>query len=119
MPKILRGSPVYWNGKKIAEVQKSNYQIKGGVTQEIGAEGFLGNALGPILTMLKLDCAVPVEGMTTRLQVQQSGKLGVIADGKQHLIDATVNDVTYDSDNASGKNTASFDFSGGQPVIAG
>lgn len=119
MPKIMRGSPVYWNGKKIAEIQKSSYQLKGNVTQEIGAEGFYGNSLGPVLSTLKLDCSIPVEGMTTRLLPQQNGKLGVIADGKMHVIEATVNDVSYESDFTSGKNSGSFDFTGGAPAISG
>lgn len=118
MPQIIRGSAVLWNGKKIAEVQKSNYQLNGNVTPEVGSEGFLGNSLGPIMSKLKLDCIVPVTGLTTRLNVQQSGNLGVYADGKLHTIEATVDSATYDSDNATGKNTVAFEFSGGTPRIS-
>jgi hypothetical protein len=47
---VSRFSPVYWNGKKIAETQKVSYTENGNVTQEIASEGFLCNSLGPILT---------------------------------------------------------------------
>jgi hypothetical protein len=113
---VSRFSPVYWNGKKIAETQKVSYTENGNVTQEIASEGFLCNSLGPILTDCKIDCILTTAGMTTRLQVQQTGKLGTLIDGRMKVIDATVAQAQYDSDAEKGRSSATFSFTGGAPT---
>lgn len=116
--KVMRGAPVYWKGKLIGEVNKADYEDNGNVSQEITTQGFEGNALGARVTSGSFDCSLFVEGMANKMHPQESGPLGFVTDGQQHLIDATIGTCKYSTDHASGKNSVSFSWTGGPPEIS-
>jgi hypothetical protein len=117
MASITRFSPMYWNGKKLAFVQKGNYKINANVTQELGADGFMGNSLGAILTSASIEGLCTKQGNTTKLRAQETGKLGIVADGELHQFEATVGEIEYDTESEKGRSTIKVSFTGGAPQI--
>lgn len=116
MAEITRNSPVLWNGKKIGKAQKNTYDQNGNVGQELTDDGIV-YTFGPVLTTLKIDIMSPVAGPGITVEVQEQGTLQVLCEGKLHTIPAAMTSKSQDSEAASGKNTATWNFVGGKPVI--
>ena len=118
--KVMRGSPFYWNGKKLGTVNKGSFNDNGNVAQEITSEGFVGNSLGARVTDGDFDCSIFIDDPShVALQPQESGKLGFVSAGnKQYVVDATINAAKHTTDHAAGKSHVNFSWTGGPPDIS-
>ena len=120
---VFRQAPVFFKGKKIAEIESAKYNIATNREAQIGAEGYMGHSKGPIITKISANCVIPVSGMTSRITTAlltgESVTIGIAVDGQLHQIDMTATTADFDTDTKSGNLKGSFEFEGGQPEVTG
>lgn len=120
-PRVKAGA-VFYNKKRVAELQKFKYKIKNGSGQELADSGAY-NTDGKVTTEISADMIVPVTGLSISavkdLIEQRNAEivLGVV-DGRLHVVDdARPIDVEIEGDIPSGKQTAAFNWQGGEPKL--
>jgi len=116
---VVRNAPIYQNGKKIAEVETGDLEVRDGGEPQIGAEGYLDDSDGPITSTLTCNTILPVAGMTVRIAVGGRYTMGMFIDGvmKQARMKCRMAKYTTDSKNGTAK--GQFEFGGGQPSESG
>lgn len=120
----IRKAEVYFNGKKVAEIESAEYEIDSGDEAQHGAEGVMGFSKGQITTKITANVIVPVAGLTTTLESALLNKLpvtlGWAAGGKIHQIpDMNTMKASYKTDSKAGTLKGSFEFNGGAPDVTG
>jgi hypothetical protein len=120
---VIRNAPIYFKGKKIAEVETGSYEISSGDEPQFGTDGLLGHSSGAITTKITLNVIVPVAGisvtMTGALLAKEQVTMGILVDAKLHQIDMNPMSANFQTDSKAGKVTGAFEFNGGAPVAVG
>ena len=119
----IRSASVYFEGKKIAEIESAEYDIESGDEPHHGTDGLLGWSKGQITTKFTANVIVPVAGMTTTLEsallTKKQVTLGWAAGGKLHQATCNPMRANYKSDSKTGSLKGTFEFQGGQPDVTG
>lgn len=120
---IIRPLPLYFNGKKIAEVSDGSYDITSNDEAHIATEGYFGHSDGATTSKVNPNCVIPVRGMqTTVIDVllnKRYVQMGIPVDGKFHQVDMRCVSANYKWDHKNGSMMGSFAFEGGEPDLAG
>lgn len=120
---IIRALPMYFNGKKIAEVSDGTYDIASGDEAHVATEGYMGHSDGATMTKVNANTVIPVAGMTTTVEDALLNKryvsIGIPVNGKFHQIDMRVVNANYKWDFKTGSCSGSFSFEGGAPEPIG
>lgn len=119
----FRSAPIYFKGKKIAEIESGDYTIDSGDEPQHGTDGLMGFSKGQITTKVTANVVVPVAGLTTTLEAALLNKdtvtIGVAVGGKLHQIDMNPMTCSYKSDSKAGTLKGTFEFHGGKPDVSG
>lgn len=116
---IIRALPLYYQGKKFAEVSSGTYDINSGDEAQFGTEGYMGHSDGATVSKIDADVVVPVPGITETVLADMLAKkyvqMGIFADGafNQHTMRITHASYTWDSKTGAAK--GKFTFEGGPP----
>ena len=117
--RVIRNAPIYFKGKKIAEIETASYEINSGDEAQIGTDGYLGHSKGAITSKFDANVIVPVAGLgvtvTDALLRKEDVNIGFFADGKMHQAECRTTTARFDSDSRAGKLTGTFSFEGGKP----
>ncbi len=122
-PRVKHAS-IFYNGKRVATMTGCKVRIKNGSGQEM-ADGGTFNTDGQVTSEISADNVVPITGMgvpmITDLIAQRNAEITVgIMDGRIFVFDdARPIDVEINSEVASGKQTAAFNWQSGPPKITG
>lgn len=120
---IIRALPVYFNGKKIAELSDGTYNIASGDEAHVATEGYMGHSDGATMSKVNCNCVIPVKGMQTTVEDALINKryvsIGLPVNGKFHQIDMRCITADYKWDFKTGSCTGAFAFEGGGPEITG
>ena len=123
MANTIRSASVYFEGKKIAEIESADYTIDSGDEPHHGQEGLYGFSKGQITTKVSTNVIVPVSGLSTTLESallqKKQVNIGWAAGGKLHQITMNVMSCNYKSDSKSGSLKGTFEFHGGAPDVTG
>lgn len=123
LPRIKSASVLY-NNRRVAVMQGFTYRYKTNSGQEITDAG-IHNTTGVATTELSCDAVDPIGGLgvpiiTDMLAKKQASISIAFVDGKIHVIDdAEPVDFEVTGEKASGKQTAKFNWTGGQPKVTG
>jgi len=119
----FRAVPIYFKGKKIAEIESADYTISSGDEAQHGSDGVLGYSKGQTTTKLVCNVVVPVAGMSSTLEAALLNKetvtMGLAIGGKLHQIDMNPMECNYKSDSKAGTLKGTFNFEGGAPDVTG
>lgn len=120
---IIRPFPLYYKGKKVAEIRSGSYEVDSGDEPQIGTDGLLGYSDGTVITKIDTNMIVPVPGVSVTILSDMLAKkyvsIGIFADGKSHQMDMRILKAKYDWDSQSGHALGAFSFGGGAPDITG
>ena len=120
---VIRQAPIYFKGKKIAEIETADYEINGNDEPAFGSDGLLGFTSGAMTTRITCNVIVPVAGLTSTLTAALLAKeqvtIGVLVDAKLHQIDMQPMTARFQSDSKAGSLKGSFEFQGGAPEATG
>jgi hypothetical protein len=116
----VRAVPIYFRGKKIAEIESAEYTHESGDEEATVTDGVVyTEGLGR--TSLVCNTIVPVGGLTTDLKGALIRKeevvMGVPVDGGFEQIKMRCMQRKYNVDVKTGKLTGSFTFNGGEPDV--
>ena len=118
---VFRAYPLYLNGKKVAEVASSTYEISTNNANQIGLEGVLGQSRGARETKIDFDTVVPIAGMQINIDdiiaSEATVGLGVVVNGRMQLVSGTISGATYTSDSKEGTTKGKYSFMGGAPQL--
>jgi hypothetical protein len=119
----FRAAPMYFKGKKIAEVESGEYTISSGDEAQHGTEGVMGYSKGQTTTKMVCNVVVPVAGLSTTLESALLNKetvtMGIAVGGKLHQIDMNPMECNYKSDGKAGTLKGTFNYEGGAPDVSG
>ena len=120
---IIRPFPLYYVGKKVAEIRSGSYEVDSGDEPQIGTDGLLGYSDGTVITKIDANLIVPVPGVGVTIIGDMLAKkyvsIGIYADGKSHQMVMRILKAKYDWDSQSGHALGAFSFGGGKPDLAG
>ena len=121
---VIRGLPVYINGKKAATVNKWSLKFKNNREPMFGADGLLTHTKGASSFELQVTEITPIIGssltdINKKLLNQEDIQIGVPIG--QQLVTCTCAGTGhgFESDSESGKVTGEATFSGGVPTVQG
>lgn len=117
---FTRNAPVYAEGKKIAEIEKAQYELESGDEPQFTDAGVVWSN-GRITSKITCDCIIPQPGMTTRLTTmllqKKTVRIGIVVDGQMHQIPMRPMRAKFDSDTKTGSLKGSFEFNGAEPDV--
>lgn len=120
---IIRATPVYLNGKKIAELSDGTYDIASGDEAHVATDGYIGHSDGATMSKISANCVVPVKGMQVTVDDILLNKryvsVGVLVNAKFHMIDMRLVNSNYKWDFKTGSFNGAFSFEGGPPEVTG
>ncbi len=120
---IIRAFPLYYKGKKVAEIASGTYDVEPGDEPQYGSEGLLGYSDGTTISTIDTDCIIPVKGMGVTIVSDMLAKkyvsVGIFVDGKSHQMDMRITHASFTWDSKSGKAMGKFKFGGGSPDVVG
>lgn len=118
---IFRASPLYLNGKKVAEVGTSTYEVMDPGTNQVGIEGVLGQSDGAVESKMDFDTVVPIAGMQINIDDIIASKarvgMGIVVNGRMQLVRGKITGATYSSDSKTGECKGKYTFIGGEPQL--
>lgn len=120
----IRAAAIYFDGKKVAEIESADYTIDSGDEPQHATEGLLGFSNGQITTKITANVIVPIAGMTTTMEAALLAKrrptIGWAGGGKLHQIaDMNIQTANYKTDAKAGSLKGAFEFHGGAPDVSG
>lgn len=119
---VFKSIPVYYNGKKVAEIASHSVSLDGGDEEMFGQEGFLGWSDGIIMMTIEAQLVVPVQGITVPMLGDMIAKkyvtLGIPVEGKLLQADMRCTNIKYDSDSKAGSTKMGATFKGPQPTVS-
>lgn len=121
---LIRNASFYFKGKKVATCSGYTYTVSSNNEDQIGDGAWLGTTDGVNTSKLNTNCIVPVKGVgvdiLTSMLAKKYVKIGLgIVDGKIHKVNMKIMNAEYETDMARGSLTGRFEFSGGEPNLAG
>lgn len=118
---IFRASPLYLNGKKVAEVGTSTYEVMDPGTNQVGIEGVLGQSDGAVESKMDFDTVVPIAGMQINIDDIIAAKtrvgMGIVVNGRMQVVRGKITGATYSSDSKTGECKGKYTFIGGEPQL--
>ncbi len=118
---IFRASPLYLNGKKIAEVGSSTYEVQDAGANQVGIEGVLGQSDGAVETTFDFDTVVPIAGMEINIdeiiRTKARVGMGIAVNGGFQIVRGKITGATYSSDSKTGESKGKYKFIGGEPQL--
>ena len=118
---IFRAAPLYLNGKKIAEVGSSTYEVMDAGTNQVGIEGVLGQSDGAVESKMDFDTVVPIAGMQINIDdiIRSKARvgMGISVNGGFQIVRGKITGATYSSDSKTGECKGKYTFIGGEPQL--
>lgn len=118
---VIRNAPIFFKGKKIAEIETGSMEINSGDEAQIGTDGYLGHSKGAITSKIDCNVIVPVAGlgvtMTDALLNKRDVVVGMFYDGKLFQAEMRCTTMKGDTDSKAGKLTGTYTFEGGKPEV--
>lgn len=118
----FRASPLYIDGRKIAEISDVTFTHESGDEPQFGIEGLLGYSEGADTTKISFKTVTPYAGhektLADYIRQKKYGTYGVFVDGKLEQIDGRMISRAYTSNSKTGTVTGDFEVTGGRPTAA-
>jgi len=119
----IRAAGIYFKGKKVAEIESSDYTISSGGEAQHGTDGLLGYSNGQGMTKIVANTVVPVRGLSVTfvgaLLKKETVVVGWTGGGQLHQIEMKILEANFKSDSKSGSLKGTFNFEGGEPDVTG
>ena len=120
---LIRPAPLYYKGKKVAEIREGTYDIESNDQREICAEGYIGHTDGATTSSVQMTLIVPVPGLSIPLLADMLRKayvkIGLFEDAKLHNLEGRVTKISYSWNFEKGENRCVGSFESGAPDLAG
>ena len=113
----IRAFPIFYNGRKIAEANDNNANVKPGRTAMFAAEGYAAHSKGAVMFSLTSKIIVPVSGISVKAIedaiAQKDVEIGVPVAGKFIKSTAAITNLDMTSNTETGRCEGSITFEGG------
>lgn len=120
---FIRPAPIYYNGKKVAEIREGTYEISTNDQREITADGYIGHTDGAETSDVQMTMVVPVPGISITALPDMLAKryvtIGIYEDGKLHNLEGRITKMAYSWNHEKGENRVVGSFEAGKPDLAG
>lgn len=120
---LIRPAPVFYKGKKVAEIREGTYEIDSNDQREITAEGYIGHSDGATTSSVQMTLVVPVPGISITMLGDMLNKsyvkVGVFEDNKLHNLEGRFVKLAYSWNHEKGENRLVGSFEAGAPDLAG
>ncbi len=121
---VIRGLPVYINGKKAATINKWDINFKGAREPMFGADGLMTHSKGAQSFELKVSEITPIGGsalteINKKLLNQEDIQIAVPIGGQLITCTCAGTGHGFSSETEGGKTTGEATFSGGVPTVQG
>jgi len=119
---IIRPAPIYYNGKKVAEVREGTFEVDSNDVREITSEGYIGHTDGATTSSVQMTLVVPVEGISITalpdMLAKKYVKIGILTDGHMSLMEGRIVKMSYTWNHEKGEMRCSGSFEAGEPALA-
>lgn len=120
---LIRPFPIFYKGKKVAEIREGTYEIDSNDQREITAEGYIGHSDGVTTSSVQMTLVVPVPGISITILADMLNKayvkIGVFADNKLHNLEGRFTKLAYSMNHEKGESRLVGTFESGAPDLAG
>jgi hypothetical protein len=121
MASVFRAQSIYWNGKKVAEVSGSTFDLNANSANQYGTEGVLGQSRGAQETKLSMDTVVPTQGheigFLLGLVNEETVTVSVLVDAHLCNVEGTLVSLSYTGKSKEGESTCKVEFIGGAATL--
>lgn len=122
MNAIIRSSPVFIDGLKLATVESGSFDITSGDEAQFGTDGYIGHSDGAMTSKVETSHIVPVAGMEAKIKQAVLEKRNVMAtvftDGGTFTFYGRMTSLGYNWDSKTGANKGKVTIEGGAPTLA-
>ena len=112
---ISRSAPIYLNDQKVAEASSTSEDRNFNVSNQIGVDGVLGQAIGAEEVSFDFEMVILLPGTQIAIDdlIGVPVQMGFLRNGRMNLVDGVIGSSNYKSSSKEGTVTGSFKFTGG------
>lgn len=119
---IIRPAPIYFNGKKVAEIREGSYEVDSNDQREITSEGYIGHTDAATTSQVQMTLVVPAAGLSIEalpaMLAKRYVKIGLFTDGKFHSMEGRIVKMSYTWNHDKGEMRCTGSFESGAPDLA-